>query len=298
MTHNICTLSDYAYLTRVILLYESICRYEPGAKVYFLALDDETYKVMRAIGRDNLVVLHLDELETPELTAARNGRNWVEWVWLFQPVLPLHLMENCDVDHIFWMDGDMWLFDDLREMFDEIGDADVAVSPHRFPPHRPSAATVSIYNGGATYFRNTERGRACCRRWVADCIEWDYWWSAAKPGPKRGQKGGTQGYLDFWPDEWDAHIVQHLGCNLAPWNQDHPGYLYQVNDEGEITINGQKLLFYHFQDFKPEQGFIAGPQIVKFVVDHIYGPYVTEYQLKKRLWQPAQLARDIARQAT
>lgn len=292
---HIAVVSDFAYFVRTLLLYESICRYEPGATVHLLAMDDKTFEVATAAGRDNLNVVALKEVETAELTAARNGRNWIEWVWLFQPAFPLFLLEH-GAERVFWMDGDMWLWDSLKEMFDEIGEADVAVSPHRFPPHRPSEKTVSIYNGGATYFRNTERGVACCRKWLADCIEWDYWWSQPKPGPKRGQKGGTQGYLDFWPEEWRAHVVEHLGCNLAPWNQDHPDYRYALED-GTITINGQRLIFFHYQDFHPERGRLAGPELVPFVRRHVYGPYVAAYELKKRLWQPTELARDPGRRA-
>lgn len=297
MQHNIAMISDYGYLTRTLLLYESICRHEPTAHVYLLALDDKTFHVGQSIGQSNLTVTPLSKVETAELTAARQGRNWVEWVWLFQPAFPLHLMKKYDIGHIFWMDGDMWLFDSLKEMFNEIGSADVAISPHRFPPLRAgSVNTVSIYNGGATYFRNTERGRACCQKWLADCIEWDYWWSQPKPGPKRGQKGGTQGYLDSWPEEWGARVVQHLGCNLAPWNQDHPDYHYEFSD-GKITVNGQPLLFYHYQDFKPERDMLAGPGIVPFVVEYIYRPYVVAYTLKQKLWQPTEKAKDVKRKA-
>lgn len=295
---NVCIVTDFEYLTRTILLLESLLKYEPAATVYILAFDEQSFRTLTAANRSSWRVFRLNEIETPELTAARKGRNWIEWVWLFQPAFPLYLMEKAGTDHIFWMDGDMWAFGSLTEMFAEIGEADVAVSPHRFPPHRSgSADTVSIFNGGATYFRNTERGRACCRQWLADCIEWDYWWSASKPGPKPGQKGGTQGYLDFWPEQWGARIVEHLGCNLAPWNQDHPDYEYSLADDGKITICGQPLLFYHFQDFKPQRGFIAGPEIIPFVVENIYMPYAYEYALKQRLWQPQKEAKDVSRLA-
>ena len=292
MTYHIATVGDYGYLTRILLLYESLRKHEPEARFHLLAMDDRSLNTARAINDPNLLVYSLAELETPELTAARKGRNWIEWVWLFQPALPLFLLEQ-GVPHVFWMDGDMWLWDSLDEMFDEIGDADVAVSPHRFPPQRAGGAqSVSIYNGGATYFRNTERGVACCKKWLADCIEWDYWWSADKPGPKRGQKGGTQGYLDFWPEEWGACVVEHLGCNLAPWNQDDPSYEYEIDDDGKITISGQKLIFYHYQDFRWERGMLAGPPLVPFVREHIYSPYIEAYELKSRLWQPKEVAKD------
>jgi len=294
--YNICIIGDYGYWTRVVLLCQSICLYNPQAHIYFLAMDEKVFEIANSIGSNNLTVIPLSDVETPELTEARGNRNWIEWVWLFQPAFPLHLLENYNIDHIFWMDGDIWVYDSLKQMYDEIGSADVAVSPHRFPPHRDSAGSVSIFNGGATYFRKTKRGVACCKQWLADCIEWDFWWTQPKPGPKRGQKGGTQGYLDFWPSDWNAKIVTHLGCNLAPWNQDHPDYRYEKQGN-KILISGQPLIFYHFQDFKPEKGLLAGPEIIPFVRKHIYGPYIRAYNLKKLLWKPTEVAKDLNKRA-
>lgn len=297
MARNIAVVSDFGYLVRTLLLYDSIRRSEPEGHVYFLAMDDQTFQVLKEAGQPNLTVVRLSEVEDGELKAARQGRNWIEWVWLFQPAFPLWLMENKGLDHVFWMDGDMWLFAGLGPMFDEIGGADTAVSPHRFPPRRKgSELNVSVYNGGATYFKASEKGLACCREWRRQCIEWDYWWSKPKPGPKLGQKGGTQGYLDDWPEKWGAHVVQHLGCNLAPWNQDDPSYKYELKG-GHVHINGQPLIFYHFQDFHPSKGRLAGPRLGAFVLTHIYGPYLRAYNLKMNLWRPGTEARDAGRKA-
>ena len=288
---NVCTVSDWGYLVRVLLLYDSLVQHEPEFHLWLLAMDERVERALTGADREDLTVIPLREVEDKELTEARQGRNWIEWVWLFQPAFPLWLLERKSVSHVLWLDGDMWLFGSLRPMFDEIGEADVAVSPHRFADPRQEQ-TISVYNGGATYFRNSERGRACCQQWRMDCVEWDYWWSKPKPGHKRGQKGGTQGYLDDWPTRWGAHVVGHLGCNLAPWNQGRGDYRYRVTD-GRVYVNDQPLIFYHFQDFKPERGRLAGPAIAPFVEEFIYWPYLQAYILKKRLWQPGVEARDV-----
>lgn len=245
-------------------MLQSIRRHEPKAELFLLALDDDVYKAAQGHG---IHVIPKHKVETPEIAAQKDNRNYVEYIWLFQPAFPAFLLD-VGLERVMMLDGDIWFFNSPRPLFGEIKTADVAVHPHRFPPQlQHLAKRTGVYNGGATYFRNTQIGRDCVNEWLENCIEWDLVWTDPRPGPGRGQICGTQGYLDYWPQDYGAHIVEHLGCNLAPWNQ------MQYTYESWKVEGLYPIVFYHFHGLGEDRY-----PIHPWVQENIYRSYLREIQ--------------------
>ena len=92
-----------------------------------------------------------------------------------------------------------------------------------------------------------------------------------------GKGVGEQGYLDDLQLKYGCHIVQHLGANLAPWNQEQ----YDYDWDGEhLFVNGHRLLFYHFHEFRhTNDGRVlkrTGYKLHPVVVDRVYRVYEAE----------------------
>ena len=81
----------------------------------------------------------------------------------------------------------------------------------------------------------------CLQWWRKQCIEWCY-------DRLENGKFADQKYLEQWPKKFKGvHILQHKGAGLAPWNWSQ--YNLKV-DNGKLTVDNQKLIFYHFQGFR------------------------------------------------
>jgi hypothetical protein len=72
--------------------------------------------------------------------------------------------------------------------------------------------------------------------------------------------------------------IQHLGANLAPWNVGN--YSLEAQD-GQLTVDGQRLLFYHFHDCKQTGPRLFNPGLRKYgfkvtpvLRDVVYPPYL------------------------
>ncbi|HXJ49639.1 MAG TPA: hypothetical protein VNF91_10770, partial [Candidatus Acidoferrum sp.] len=178
------------------------------------------------------------------------------------------------------IDGDMMFFGDPEPLFNEIGDAPCAVSPHNFAPDSEglpgvtleSHAKFSTKNGGWSYFAD----RTALERMRKLTDEW------CKIGWRRMPNGrllfGDQGYLELLEEEHGAHVIRHPGVNLGPWSR----YIRKLSTrDGQILVDGQPLISAHFQSLKFDGERItqladASYEITDDIVHVLYDPYVKE----------------------
>lgn len=91
-----------------------------------------------------------------------------------------------------------------------------------------------------------------------------------------------QGYLNDWPEKWNAYSIYNLGVNLAPWNQEQ--YEYFIMDESfrrnRLMVSDRRrqdeLILYHFHGFEGI-GNRTGYKLHPMVAEHVYVPYEGEY---------------------
>ena len=101
--------------------------------------------------------------------------------------------------------------------------------------------------------RRSDAVLACVEEWTSTAL-------AHEHGHLTEQK-----CLDGWPGKYGARVVEHLGVNLAPWNQGR--YAYSKRD-GDIFVNDDCLIWYHFH-----QGLGTRYPLHPFVEEHVYGRY-------------------------
>lgn len=262
----LCTMFDSAYMKKGLALIESIRRHLPDFALCVLAIDEAVYHHFQRNRQDNIIVISLNDAETGDLLAVKPIRSPIEYIWTLTPHLTRFAYDLLDVGNIAYMDADCFLFADLAPLYDEVGNAPVAIIPHRWTPkHADRLRSAGIYNVGWVYF--SRDGLQCLEDWRDKCIEWCYW------EVKADGRFADQGYLNSWDTQWGAHVVQQLGANLAPWNQEQ--YTYRVNGTDLIISDGKRadpLLFYHFHGFDGVHNR-TGYTLHPMVAEHVYREY-------------------------
>jgi len=240
--NDFCTLFDANYLPRGLVLYRTLFEHTRGdVRLRVLCMDRRTRDVLDRLALPGLETIGIDELERADagLLSIKGERTPVEYCWTSTPALCLFALDREPaLDAITYLDADLMFFHDPAEAFDEIGDASVAIVPHRYAPRwQRSEATYGIYNVEWVTFRNDDRGRRAVGWWRERCLEWCH---------RRVENGkfGDQKYLDDWPQRFESvHVVRHPGVGLAPWNVEN----HAIEEAaGTPMVDGRPLVFFHY----------------------------------------------------
>jgi lipopolysaccharide biosynthesis glycosyltransferase len=271
-----CTYFDSHYLLRGLALYDSLKRYCPSFRLWVLGLDAECQRILSQLNLPDVRLISLEEFEKgdEELLKARQSRSLMEYYFTCTPSLPLFILNNFpEVDHITYLDADLFFFSDLAPIYQEIGNHSIAIVEHRFPFYLRDRERYGIYNVGWLSFRRDTHALTCLQWWRERCIEWCY--DRCEEGRYADQK-----YLDTWPDRFQNVVVlQHKGVNLAPWNLVN----YRIQEhENRVWVDDQPLIFFHFHGFKQITSWLYDPNFAdydlkpsKVIRQSIYAPYIS-----------------------
>ncbi len=159
------------------------------------------------------------------------------------------------------IDGDLFFFSSPEPLFTEIPTtAPLAVSPHRIPPAAAGLPGVTLethrcyglYNAGFVFLRDP----AVAREMAELNKAWSY--TEVVPRPRGGWLFGDQGWLEEVANRRGAHVIEHPGVNVAPWNI-HTAHLRTFTPAGgpplppSYTVVGPDLvplIAYHFSSFR------------------------------------------------
>ena len=120
------------------------------------------------------------------------------------------------------------------------------MSPHRIPPKklgRPGATfethrQYGLYNTGLVYLADP----AIAEELAALNLGWSY--TELRTLPDGRVVFGDQGWLELVADKCHAHVIEHLGVNVAPWNvHAHP---LEIRHDSRIYVGGKPLVCYHY----------------------------------------------------
>ena len=276
-TRHFCTYFDSGYLPRGLALHQSLVRHCPDFHLWVLALDPDSEQVLRDLQLASVTVISLTELEAadPEAAAAKPTRGRVEYYFTLTPVLPTHLLERApEIDMITYLDADLWFFDAPEIVFEELGEAPVAIIEHRFGPAMQHRAIFGRFNVGWVSFRRVPEGLECLHLWRQQCVEWCF-------DRLEDDRFADQKYLDRWPELFpNVHVVQHAGANVAPWNLSDAAVGLR---DGKVTVNGEPLVFFHFHGLTQLRDRLVDPNLEAYgaragrvLRQHIFRPYVAE----------------------
>jgi len=266
--HHFCTQFDSHYLTNGLALYRSIARSCDDFTLYVNALDDKTFRVFEQLDRENVALLNIGTIEDndDELLRARGTRPRVQYYFTCVPALNAYLLEEYEMDRLTYFGADLYFYANVQSLINMMEGASIVVHTHR----RPEGADTSsgIFNAEFVSFANDETGRACVESWRENCIDWCY-------GRAEDGKWSNQGYLEDWPDRYDdVRIIDHPGVGLARWNRETHSL---SEDGGEVRVDGEPLIFYHFSNLQRLTQNVWKPPILDLTdieQSLIYEPYL------------------------
>ncbi|WCL51263.1 putative nucleotide-diphospho-sugar transferase [Leptospira sp. GIMC2001] len=263
----LCTLFDINYLPLGLTLYSSLIEHFGEFHLWILALDDECYKKLNELNLKNVSVIKLSEIEDKEVLIAKSNRTWQEYCWTLSPIIPTHVLNNNpEIDHIIYLDADLFFYSSPDPIFEEISNKSIMIIPHRFPDRLKHLEVNGIFNVQMMFFRRDEEGLACLKLWKSQCLEWCYYISEP-------DRMGDQKYLDKWPHLYkNILILQHIGAGVAMWNLEQ--YSLSIRND-KYYVNDLPLIFYHFHQFKY---FSPGFYTNNFVVYNHSSTYLPVYQ--------------------
>ena len=248
-----CTLFDSNYLDKGITLYKSMERCIKDFRLYVFAFDDKCYEVLKEEAYPNLVLISLEEFETPELLKVKKERTRAEYSWTCSPWVIKHVLDHYNEPICTYIDADMEFFSSPQPVFDEMrkrGDS-IIIVPHRFKDEKTEREAFDKQGAYCVEFNtfvNDKNGYKALSWWDDRCLEWCFY---AVPGTTEWY--GDQKYLNVFPEKFNGVMVcNHYGVGLAPWNIKLVEYAGEKKDIPQIKVlkSGEvfPVVIHHFEN--------------------------------------------------
>jgi len=246
---NFTTFFDYNYLTKGVLLYNSLLNViKTPFNLYILCLDEKTYNFFN-LNKDDFKYIQLlkivdFELENQELQFAKQNRTLVEYYFTLSPILPLYLLKKFKLDHICSMDADLFFYNSPEKYFDYLNQYSIIITPHKFSKELSDREKYGLFNVSFQIFKNDEIGIGCLTKWKNQCIEW-----CKDQYDEINMRFADQKYLDNWKDDFknSLFILEGSDTGLAIWNINNYKLKFYKNN---LYSNNTKVIFFHFHNFK------------------------------------------------
>ena len=248
--YNCCTLSDYNYILKGLVLYDSL---EKNTKedftLYYLCLDDKTFETLTELELKYLIPINLKEIEynSPKLQFIKQVISYREYCFLLSSYFTWYILKNYDIEGCLYIDSDIVFYRSLKRVFDTVKDKSIGFISHR---HLPFGCIQGYFNVGIVYFSG-DVGLHAVNFWKDLMLD---------PGNKYSQEYGTTGdqkYLEllYKSYEKDVRIIDEDGIGYsAPYNLDLYDYSKFDIENKEIIWKGnsENLVFCHFIKFHPD----------------------------------------------
>ena len=241
------TYFDKNYLSRGLVLIESLQLQTSEFELYVLCLDDFTSKYFLANKNQypQIVVLSLIDLEKEDeqLLACKEDRSTIEYYFTISPCLPLFLLKKYGLPHICSLDADIKFYAAPDILFD-LSKHSIVITPHKFSQEIKYKEQSGKNNVSFQIFKNDSIGISCLELWRIQCIDW-----CKDELDVEKDRFADQKYLDSWEQKYapNIKILNDNVTGLAAWNLNN----FAITKKNNLFYsNGERIIFYHFHHNK------------------------------------------------
>ena len=237
-----CTLSDINYLPLGLSMYESLLlTTSEDFILYYLCLDEESFIKINNIKDSKIQAIKLDDLinSNNDLSSYKTSERR-EFIWMLASYFSDYLMKNNNIEHIVYIDSDIYFYDDIDIFYKEIGNRSVGIIRHRQIPEDMNSGDGK-YNVGIVYFKNDNVGKYCLNWWKDAVLNRKYPNLASCYDQKY-----LEGFLMMFNRD-QICVADESFAHSAPWH--HRLYDWSSLDIDNTVLwenKKQILLFNHF----------------------------------------------------
>lgn len=243
---NFITLYDKNYMSRGIVLYESLKKHCEDFTMYVLAMDDVVASYLPSLGYDDLKVITVADIKEmyPVLVRLEKERTRGEFSWTLSSFCIQYALRKFNLDSCIYVDSDTCFYNNPELLLKECGKKSVLITEHNYTPEYDQSATSGKFCVQFMYFKNNSDGNEVLEYWRSKCEEWCY--NRMEDG-----KFGDQKYLDDWESRFEEIVYncRNIGCGIAPWNIQK----YDISVENgtyfvteRVTKIKKPVVFFHY----------------------------------------------------
>jgi hypothetical protein len=238
----LCTLSDYGYIHLGLALYDSLITTSSDDFIlYYLTLDDKIYNKLNELNLPKLKLITLNELlENNNELSSYNKSEYREFVWMLASYFSDYLLKNKEVDHITYIDSDIYFYEDIKLFYDEVDGKSVGIIRHRHIP-KDAQTPDGKYNVGVVFFKKDQIG-SYCLDWWKDAV----FYKKYPPLSTCYDQKYLEGFLMMFTEN-DICVVDKTFSHGAPWHNTF--YEWKDYESKKVVIwegSEHKYLFHHF----------------------------------------------------
>ena len=284
-----CTYFDSRYLSRGLALYRSLCRHVSDFELWVLCFDELAFEALARLRLPRVRLVSLEDFERGDvdLQRVKPTRSAVEYFFTCSPSWPLYLLRHYEhIDVLMYLDADLYFFSSPEPIYRELAHESLLITPHDFPEHLKVHEKFGRFNVGLMLFRNDESARSALSWWRERCLEWCF-------DRVEEARFADQKYLDQWPALFPhLKILASPAGAVGPWNWMN----YEiVCHHGDILVNGEALITFHFQSLSLHLGHIyttppRGQKMPGRTRRSIFLPYVRDLATAERVAKHARAA--------
>ena len=273
-----CTLFDSYYLSRGLVMINSLQKHASNFHLYVFAFDTIAYDILIDLKLEKITVISIRDFETPELLAVKKERSKAEYYWTCTPAVIKYVFSKYGVTNCTYVDADLMFYDDPSVLLSELkSNTTVLITEHRYSfleriyeEKRAGKFCVQFIT-----FNDLHESQLILDTWANQCLEWCY-------NKYEDGRFGDQKYLDEWPFIYNnVHILENEGGGVAPWNIKNyifSGHKNEIIIRRRKTRKSYKLIFFHFQSLKIKHNYVfdlGWHYINKKIRNLIYKDYIS-----------------------
>lgn len=246
----VLTICSRNYLGQALTLRQSVLRHNPNFDFY-LFLADEPGDIAQPW------IIPLSNDIVPDWRTMAFKYDVIEFNTCIKPFCIEYLFKQ-GYEHVLYIDPDIYLFDSLDSVVDNLKEHSIVLTPHRIQMMEEVGGYVNdvaisqngIFNLGFCAIKNNEVGNRIVKWWQKRLSQYCY--NEAREGLAVDQK-----WMDFIPAYFpdDAYISHDPGLNFAIWNINEREVTF-IDGKPYVNIKGKDdkstLKFFHLSGFSPQ----------------------------------------------